>query len=721
MSAPTPPVSSVNPIQATNDPEYTSYRWSRAISPIEGDKSSEILAKGGAEALGHAVNASDSIIKNTLSSDIEKEGGALVEARNAMLAHTLASIQGVQGTETDGPQKLDVLTTPPKGSDLPAGVKDIGKSLDVMAMRRANGSVSETKFLGDMDAAAKKYRNMWPGYTKEIDSEFERVSQRGVANDLARSMTQDINAYNAAAKEQKSKLESLMQHAMEVDHIPGSDRWPTLFESGKKSADEIRHMYVSSMGRKYEADRLENEWKITEYGDKNRQNQAEHFYNHDVNNTIADVVTTISAETNPQKVLQEVREGKTNPIHAEQVSSSYDAIIAQAYQASTDKLMNTKDKDGHTMYENIGAEKAKALFEDNPRIKLLRFVQSGLTGTKDHSVAMLAHNQLEAGIQHEQWKLANSDSLEGRAYTGSLVWQNAGAGGKLVADLLQSGLASGALGHWATSQQMLGGAQADKELTGDDKDLYTFKKSYDEAILNGQKDPRAFSNIASDISRHITDKNVPDRLKAGWMDYSYDGSNLPLLEQLAKDHRDPATGRMIPGKTWFYQNLTGEDHAAEVARVARTSGHPELWTKYQNYVEMAGKYLIDDEVNKSTIIQTVKNAGGYIANEAERLISDNIPDPEKSFRFSYDNEANKFYVSPTSSFRPADRRYKQDMQDSVDKINTVVKSVSAMNKYSGGDPNVWLYNTLTPLAERDPRIAKMLSALVAAHQETETP
>lgn len=721
--APTVP----NPnVAATSDPEYTSYRWSRPIGAFEGNKSTAIAVEGGAKALTEGVNAADTLAKNYIEQGIQRDGGALVDKETKNLEGTLSELRG-DGTlayasadanaSTDPKQKLDLLATD-KTSDAPADVKAVGPMLDKLEARRANGSISETKFRGDVAAAASQWRAKWPGYVKEIDAEFDRVTQRGVANTYIQNMVRDLDAANTAAKTKQNAVHSLLTHAEEVDHIPGANIWRQKFESGDWSEAKVRSMYNQTMSFKFVEEQAKSKVEMSSLADKTAASEGEKYINTIGSNDIKNFFATVDPSEKPDKILSELRADSIDGPHAELFGSHIDATIRQAKARAMERAMNTKTSDGRTVLEAIGPEKFDKMFADNPYVKMAQSAVDALVGSKDHSAAVLSANSLAALSNDDAYRLATSDTPIGRLYRAEKVWsKEGGMGGKLVADQLENaGLVANAR-TWMDQGLIAGGAQPDKNASGDDKDLITIKSHYDEAVLNGRQSPAALKLLTDKVADRIKDESIPAKIRAGYAEMAYDGRNLEFLESLEKDHTDPQTNKKVKGAAWFYQNLTSEEHA----KAAKALG-PEVWTKYQNYVEKAGEYLIGTEAASSAF--TNVHVPAPIKSAYDKFVGSRA-EPEANFKFSYDNEANQFYVQPTNKGTSGDRPYfirqQKLMENSVNNINTIIKSVSSMSKISGQDPNVFLYKTLAPLAETEPSVKKMLDALIAAHQETETP
>lgn len=726
MVAFAPTVPSPN-VAATSDPEYTSYRWSRPIGAFEGNKSTAIATEGGAKALTEGVNATDALLQMHIEQGIQKDGTAKVDEFTKSMEGTLAGLRGegngalayasAEATNSTEPgKKLDILTAD-KSDNTPADIKNLGPALDKIAARKANGSISETKFRGDIASMASQWRATWPGHVKEIDAEFDRVTQRGVANAYIQNMVKDIDSYNAAAKEKTNSVHALLQHA-EEDGIRGSNVWRQKYDAGEWSESQVRAIYNQNMTWKHDLEVSKAKVEMADLKDKTAVKEAEDYLNHSGSNEVKSFFTTMEAAKQPGALLQDLRDGKINSEHALLYGQHLDTVNQQAKQVMREAAMKTKVKDGRTVFEALGPDRFNKLINENPEIQFADSVVKQLTGNKDHSAAVMSQEAGAALIADNDYSLMSSDSPLGRLRISVGVWEKSGMAGKQVADALLNNNLVGNAKTWMDQGIIVGGAQPKQELTGDDKDLVTFKSHYDEAVHNGRQSPAALKALTDKVSALMVDPKIPARIRAGYGQMAYDGRNLEFLENLELDHNDPTTGKKIKGANWFYQNLTTEEHAA----AAKALG-PEIWNKYQNYVEKAGEYLIGKETQKP-IFTDIHDAVGAVKRGVTSFIGSRA-EPESNFRFAYDNDNNEFHVQlagkPRSEDRPYWARQQKLMEDSVKNVNEIIKSVSTMSKISGQDPNVYLYKTLAPLAQVEPSIKKMFDALVASHQETETP
>lgn len=720
----TPPVNSVNPIQATPDPEYKSYQWSRAISPIEGNKSSEIALKGDASLLTEGVNAADTGIKNYLTNSIEDQAGAKRDAYSNELGSTLDALRGgnLKGADahaeasTDSVAKMNLLSTDKDTGAIPKDLQGYKGLVEKQEALKANGKQTESQYMANIAALTKQYRTAWPGYREFIDDTTDRVTQRGPANKLIQMRVAELDAYAQAAKEQKGKVESLLQHAQEVDHIPGSNQWEADFKSGKLTEDGVRQKYNQSMGWKFTAEKAKSDWEMTKIGDEKDARLAERAYNATITNSYNNLADTLGSHVgyNLDKIQADI--ASNDPVikgHAEQLATQLAASKAQILSAGNKEAMAV-DKDGRSMFRSIGAAKFEELQKNNPVVQNIDRTISLLT-SKDNGLATISMRMQHEAVTNAQWNLLSENTGMSRALFGMETVKGLGdaANSKILQDTLGKNGALQNLPEWFQRYNVLGATQPnenDPKVPYEDKYI-TLNHAIKEVQANkGKPDPIAFQRLFNTTVQNITDPKTPAKLKENYINFAFAPQNLGVLEKVADDHVDPQTGQKIPGKVWLYQQMTSEGIAKSVAEMAKSK--PQLYAQYQDFVSQEGQHIASQEVPKLNSL---------------------FDNPR--LKMSYDNTTHQFSVQE-------DKTYKTDLhapnakgesilsrmvsgglakvqagsaQQHVDKINQVLRSVGIMSQYSPDKPdaNAYALRLLGAISPPGSVGEKMVKAIMA--------
>lgn len=722
MVAFAPTVPSPN-VAATSDPEYTSYRWSRPISPFEGNKSTAIAIEGGAKALEEGTNAADTLIKNHITQGIEKEAAPVRDAFSNQLEGTLAGIRGQTAsapaamsyaeTPTDSKAKLDILTDPGKEKNLPKDVQGIGPILDNLVNRKANGSISETQYRGQIDTLAKKWRNTWPGYTSEIDAQFDRVTERGVANDYIKSMVGDLNNYATAAKEAHSKYEAMAFEG--AKNIAGFDQTLARWKDGKISDGEMAHLYNQGMSYKFEAEKARSAVEVAEAGTKLAGIAAERYVKATLDAPIKQSLVQIGSVLgkNLEQIHSEIVSGDLDPAHAEQLNTGLTVLRDQALANARKEYSNVNPKTGRTVAQDMPDGQLEKLINDNQYVKNINATIDMLS-SKEHGYATLALRMQTADVDNDLWKGRN-DTKVGPLIRAVQDAQKLGdpATRKVLEGFLPE---MTALPDWFRRMNVKMATQGQQTSTAEDKEVLTFHDSINEAVDNGAKDPVAFKRLFTTGMQHITDPNVPAAVKAGYLDATFNTKNLGLLDKIEDDHRDPKTGAMVPGKVWTFRQFTNDAVAAEVDKVAKVMNRPDLKDKYQEYVAKEGQQLISQEIPRlEGYLQNPYMSVAYDSEHQQFTTKEN-----KGYKPDYAAQGGKRLGL---AFQSAEQRQEiRKSQDHVDKINQVLSSVATMAKMTNQDPNQLAFEWLSMMAPPGSGTSKMLKAIMSsAPQPKETP
>lgn len=740
MVAFAPTVSSPN-IAATADPEYTSYRWSRPIAPYEGDKSSELALKGGAAALTEGVNAADTAIKNSLTNNIEDEAGAKRDQYSHELSTTLDSLRGnkLKGADayadasTDPSGKLDLLSTDPEKKDLPNDLRGLEGVLAKQEAVKANGKQSQSQYDGNIEALAKQYRAKWPGYREYIDSTFDRVTQRGPANQNIRAMIGDLDAYAEAAKAARGKTESILVKG--VENIAGFDQIYSMWKQGKISDDAAIHKYNAAMSRDFEAKRLKSEWEIADVGSKLRSQKAEEAVNSGVSNTISNVISTIGSSMNApgnlDKIMKDVAENSPETQgHAEQLATHLSAIKAQAIAAAAKEAMEVKN--GSSIYRDLGPTKFKELIENHPMIKNLD-TTIGLLNNKEHGLGTLAIRLQTEAVNNARWKALSENTDLGRALFGLEVVKGLGdtANSKILQDSIGKGGALTGLPEWFQRYNVLGATQPnedDPKVPYEDKYI-TLNHAIKEVQANKSPDPVSFRRLFNTTVDNIVDPKTPDKIKQNYINFFTAPANLGILESIEPDHTDPQTGKKIPGKVWLYQQFTSEGIAKEVGRLSQSK--PDLYKNYQNFVSLEGEHIAGQEIpklvslleNKSTKISYNDINQQFEIQDVKGKYSQPSQPYGRDIARGLGAAAIKAGAPVMSMKESLDIKDREEARESLFKVNAVLSSISTMAKYAPGkpDPNAYAFELLSRIAPPGSVTDGMLKAIMSTAPIKEEP
>ena len=175
-----------NPEPQTEQPGNYIY-WSRPITEPKANVSSEIALKGAGQAIKGGTELGIAGEENSIRNDIYQKTDQL----NDQYIQRLSQADSLIG----GDNKID---QPPKTGPM----QRLPGSLETLTAARDNGKMSETYYYQQIYNMAKQMRSQNPMFRDYIDNQFSRITKEQPANDLIKSLTGDINAYAANAREQ---------------------------------------------------------------------------------------------------------------------------------------------------------------------------------------------------------------------------------------------------------------------------------------------------------------------------------------------------------------------------------------------------------------------------------------------------------------------------------------------------------------------------------------
>src|SRR5574337_995993 len=177
-------------------------RYSQGTHTIPVDKSTGILLDTAGNAISGVASLADQIVKQTISSDIQKG----VDQQQSQFTGQLENTAKSMGIST-GNQGMDILPTGDQTQNIPAGITNGLNRINSLSNGITNGAgnkINDTLYSANITSIAKQLRAQYPGYRDYIDTEISKVSGMPVANAYYKNLMQDINS---GLQNQKSLME----------------------------------------------------------------------------------------------------------------------------------------------------------------------------------------------------------------------------------------------------------------------------------------------------------------------------------------------------------------------------------------------------------------------------------------------------------------------------------------------------------------------------------
>lgn len=277
-------------------PEQNAPDWKRESKGTEGDQSFGTLFKGIGQAVSGLAQTGDNYVKNTIEDasryskeSIDNEMGFNSQQYNPELAASSQVLSKLQAAKTQG-------------------------------------KISDEYYYQRLSNTMKGLRSRFPGYEKEVDQIFSRVTGTNPANAFRDALVQQINTANASAQQgadwkQKQVWENakyLTPNQMDPNQVQGGvDGQMAIIAAGKQ--------------REYQAENMDKQAKYD-------SNASTSLYNQRTQMIAADSLSkTMSALGMDQQgfvgVLQKFGDGKQlTPEGRNQATAVVDQMIVQAQQ-----------------------------------------------------------------------------------------------------------------------------------------------------------------------------------------------------------------------------------------------------------------------------------------------------------------------------------------------------------------------------------------------------
>ena len=669
--------------------------WSRPITEPKANVSSEIALKGAGQAIKGGVELGVGLEENTIRNDIYNKVDTLNDNYIQRLSQADSLIGGQQGD----------IDQPPKGGT--PGLKKLPDALGTLTAARDNGKMSETYYYQQIYNMAKQMRSQNPMFRDYIDNQFSRITKEQPANDMIKSLTQDINAYASNARESRNKVETTITSALKEGLLgPQGGSILAGYQSGQLQAEPIMNMIARASARKYndEVTKVELSNKKDSFELNNELGAAKIAPM--INNKIQTYIDTATIPVggnleNFRQVFQDIQTGKikTTPEQNTTLARAAVAQRADIYQRMW-KEINDTDQQGHSIMANVyGGNEVKA----KAALALAMQPMDDLVdmyGKGDLSLAKMTEvniKDIENGAQ-EKW------------YNHSMLGQTV----QMTKGLSMIAGNSPAFIQWTT--QIQPPANLAKEMkglftnevmsmatqsTGDTRapnpgdairvgTPITLMDSIEKAKDSGYTGPSAapmYKGWIDSLALGVANKKLPIPVRVNIAAGLYGPKNDALMSQFKPDSIGDR-GQRVPGSTSAFVNLVNNRVADSVSLLGDTL-YNQSWDDYKN---TAQKWFAD--TNQQNL-------------ETLNRVSDLIKDNKSDIKLNWDSDQSRWnvtlgpYKGTSGEYvnrRTYDENYYNEAKMAVDNLNRGIEGLKSITKKdSSFNVNDYLVKLMTDM------------------------
>lgn len=617
-----------DPEVPTINPENYMF-WSRPIQQPRPDKSGEIagetIGKGLAES-GRLVDAgaevANKLEQRHIGEDIASAWDPIVNDR----IQSLSRIDDVVSGKKPGQESLV-----PESPNMPQEVKNLPSKVDNLIAIRDNGHISDTEFNMLRDRLATQIRTKYPHQREFIDQEFTRITEREPANKVVSSLTQDINAWAANAKEKMNKDEGRIFNS----GIPGLyQNW----KGGKVPTEKALGLIADDKAIKA---RLERDDLVLRNKAMNRTLQKEDASDHNNDALSADMaqfmqgkffnIPGMDKESLPQ-FLTEWQQGK-HPMSDEQAIGIAQAIDRWDAEWTTQAryMLNKVDSTGKSRADYMGgAEAAEKLIQE----KRKQFITLRELFSKEQIPQAVAHKMMvETALQDQEYNLTkNAPASLAIATVNKLYGSQSSAAAEFFTSQIADPNTPQQLKSWVlgTTSGMVS-QQPGYSASGG---VFTLGEALTTGAnkgVTGTDGAKANRAVIKTMADTILNPNTPEPVKVNATNAVYADEDKDLVKAFKNSEVDN-NGNIKPGKSTAFSTLVND----KISRSIRKMGNPEI---SRNYINTSSKWfgnIFHSEIE--TLNRATANVeGSGIAAAVSRS-------EKKPYQVMWDSEHNSWHL-----------------------------------------------------------------------------
>lgn len=712
------------PVPDTQDPNWLG--WSKPITQPQADTSTgEALTTAGS-AIASGSKELDELMKGYVkdqafdetrkimsdyTSNLEK---ADISTRIAATAAEGIGVPSSGATEFSSANKRTPLPAT-ANAPLPTDLKTLPGTLDTLDSARGNNKLSNTAYLGRLDALAKDLRARYPGYRDYIDAEIHKVSGVNPANAYIQSLLGDINSFlnNTDTKAVDTKIRNELWTHNGAPGVAGPNGITARYQRGeygphgsRQAETIVMNALAPSMQLKYQ---LETQGKLREERAGQRQdilvdtdNMATTAMRGEVTQAFTSMQVRAGGFTaaNIQQLLTDLDAGKVKLTDEQMVpiAREIDTIKLQTGQ-NIDKWLDSKAPDGRTNRQILTPEKANTLKAEH--LKEFDTIK-GLIMNNDTGYAMRAQQTNTRRTQQNILDLTNYGEL-GKSVQMLEAVSKSGLDDVtkgVFRDLISKGLpgkydeyVKHSMGTLFTQPQLANGVVATAKEQVDRLEQRIQQAKENGVAFDPKEVAKTYDALLDYINRIPEVKNPVTR--SNLIKATYNPANLGLLTKLEEDRWE--NGRFVPGKYKVFNGMFND----EQSRVVKASS-PADWEAYKDMgKQMWGRELFGPFLRKFT------NGLGNFQDS-------------NFLKIGWDSDNHKFSYQITGPLDPAAQNY---LRQNFDRLNNSFASVASIAKADGQDPNAFILSWLKAADVDTGRLPgvpqKMLDAVVNSKKEEE--
>lgn len=707
-----------NPIQPTNDPNYTGS--TRPISIPEdirpqgaetnrilprgveqGDRSAEfegkakayaseaqgMSEKGNADLFAGIVGIGDFLGKagvQVVKKNIEDEVYNLADAERQRYTQILQGIRDGKGVQ-------NILAGSSDG-DTPSDIKELPDQLSVLQSAKDGGKLRSTDYRARLAALAKDLRAKYPGFRNEIDEEFKKVTGMNPANSVITGLIADINAQSHGASSLQNKAISFV-----LSHEGDFDNAGELIQ--KIQNNEIDLAGVVNLSAPRARMRAVIQDRKAVYDDSQLTDKAKAQAGVKLIDTVSDIaVTNFVAKFTKQMRLETDEQAKTMEIRSKNggISSQRWQELGQLYATGVNQLRESMWADArkYGLVQSVGADEVEKRI--NVAIRRAEVIKDRIYAADVGGI----HNAAKTikAMQDDDIKDAMNSPLIGGPLRVSNIVRNL-AGDQYVANLAvqqaREGLV-GKLSEYAKGIQNAMAAQQDMKTSGIPLTLNRVFDEYKDKLKDApEREKAAIVNSTVNRVLSIADPETPDVVKYNYALAAFSPDRKSFINRLNKDSYD-AKGRPTRGQNAVFQDMTSEAMAKSIYELDKK--HPGIFKLYTDWVtETLDNDLLSRDVRELNQIRNPTVRVGWDSDN-KRLVTNFNPTPVQRGNNTFNPMSSLDRAKSALTQNSMGRTEEGRVAVLVNRINNNLSGFKNIAKVSGADVDAYILRNFAAAA-----------------------
>jgi muramidase (phage lysozyme) len=382
----------------SQDPSYLRYASDIDVDK-RGNRTAATAIEGAANLIGLGTKAAYTGIVDSAKKDVQERVDA-IRADFGVDAAAEKAAEGIAPTDATGDASNFVFAESggrrtAKGA--PPGVAGLGERVSSLQEAYNQGKLSESYYLGRLEAMTREVRAKYPGFREEVDGIVQNITGVVPANALRKSLVADLDRAERARQSKVGSDETFVRQNLEHMHPNTLAKW----QRGEVQFNELQLEVAQNQRVNQMMDTERKELQLRKDRREAVQGDSIAVAEKDVQ---AEVTRNITGIVDGSGGIAKVREMIQNPQKLDQNQKDQ---LAQTFNVERERLtMAMRQKLNHRVYDDLTIAQKNKIVEDG--LVHLKDLEIAITN-KDTGTLYRTANYLEAQKNEDMRRLLDKN------------------------------------------------------------------------------------------------------------------------------------------------------------------------------------------------------------------------------------------------------------------------------------------------------------------------